>query len=225
MKPNSITHKKSTGFTLIEMIGVLAVIAILAAVLIPKVFEAINNARVSNAAISANTVKTAIADHYAKWGTLPVDGSSGTQVPLTAPVVSYDNVLVKEGFLDKPFATKLGDALYTRVDLVDISVNATNTGVAAPAASGAPIAAAAASFNLDATNAPNDVVGSYAVVAQISGVMLEDARALNNLIDGTGAALGEAGPNGGSGIDMSGRVKYNIGTAGSGTVYIYLTHR
>src|SRR5213595_933602 len=100
------------GFTLIEMIGVLAVIAILAAVLIPKVFEAINNARVNNAAMSCNTVKTAIADHYAKFGGLTVDGSSGTPVSITIPATGYtpyDTVLLREGFLDKPFATKIGD--------------------------------------------------------------------------------------------------------------------
>lgn len=63
---NSKHRVKASGFTLIEMIGVLAVIAILAAVLIPKVFEAISNSRVNNTAMSCNTVKTAVADHYAK---------------------------------------------------------------------------------------------------------------------------------------------------------------
>jgi prepilin-type N-terminal cleavage/methylation domain-containing protein len=42
MKTNTKRNPKlNSAFTLIEMIGVLAVIAILAAVLIPKVFEAI----------------------------------------------------------------------------------------------------------------------------------------------------------------------------------------
>ncbi len=60
MKTLQVTRKSNRqAFTLIEMIGVLAVIAILAAVLIPKVFSAINNARVNNAAMSVQTVKTA----------------------------------------------------------------------------------------------------------------------------------------------------------------------
>src|ERR1044071_4050175 len=63
---NRAGSRRNQGFTLIEMIGVLAVIAILAAVLVPKVFEAINNAKVNNAAMSCQTVKTAIIDHYAK---------------------------------------------------------------------------------------------------------------------------------------------------------------
>src|ERR1044071_7508845 len=97
-----ITRKQNQlkrAFTLIEMIGVLAVIAILAAVLVPKVFEAINNSRINNAAMSCDTVKTAVADHYAKWGGLNQDGSSGTAVTLTAPNDTYDQVLLREQFL------------------------------------------------------------------------------------------------------------------------------
>src|SRR5580765_6006306 len=92
-----------SGFTLIEMIGVLAVIAILAAVLIPKVFEAINNSRVNNAAMTLNTVKTAIADHYAKFGSMI--SSNGTVI--ATPIGNYDNILVTESFLDKPFEVKI----------------------------------------------------------------------------------------------------------------------
>src|ERR1051325_4630325 len=126
LKNNSIRRNRRQGFTLIEMIGVLAVIAILAALLVPKIFEAINNAKVNNAAVSCNTVKTALADHYAKFGTIPVDGSSGTPVNLTPGVgaaTNYDQVLLKEGFLDKPFAVKIGDGTAnTRVEVIDISL-------------------------------------------------------------------------------------------------------
>src|SRR5438046_9541124 len=102
--PISNRKQKAGAFTLIEMIGVLAVIAILAALLIPKVFAAISNSRVNNAAVSCQTVKTALADHYAKFGSLSVDGSSGTPVNLTPGsglATNYDTVLLKEGFLDK----------------------------------------------------------------------------------------------------------------------------
>src|SRR6516225_6789704 len=94
-----------SGFTLIEMIGVLAVIAILAAVLIPKVFEAINNARVNNAGMSVNSMKTSCIDHYAKFGTFPTDGSTTPPTPIaTLPYDAFDTILVKEGLADKPFA-------------------------------------------------------------------------------------------------------------------------
>src|SRR5829696_4527544 len=105
-----INKARRKAFTLIEMIGVLAVIAILAALLIPKIFEAINNARIANAAISVNTVKTAIADHYAKFGSL-VKTTGGAAVALSAatPAIKtdFDGLLLTESFIDKPFDTKI----------------------------------------------------------------------------------------------------------------------
>src|SRR6266542_6558980 len=99
MKTNSRLNRagsrRNQGFTLIEMIGVLAVIAILAAVLVPKVFEAINNSRVNNAAMSCQTVKTAIIDHYAKFGSLP--SSNGIPFAVGAgKALVFDKVLVSE---------------------------------------------------------------------------------------------------------------------------------
>src|SRR5438046_10038367 len=96
------------GFTLIEMIGVLAVIAILASLIIPKIYEAINNSRISNAALSYNTVKTALADHFAKYGSLL--SSNGTVIVATdLGAKQFDQTLLGEGFLDKPFTVKIGD--------------------------------------------------------------------------------------------------------------------
>src|SRR6266478_2526742 len=96
----SLSQKSARkGFTLIEMIGVLAVIAILASLLIPKIFEAINNSRISNASLSYNTVKTALADHYAKFGSIL--SSNGTSFAVgTSVLLNFDKVLVSEGFLD-----------------------------------------------------------------------------------------------------------------------------
>src|SRR5260370_40058400 len=100
MKMQSATTSRASsrglkGFTLIEMIGVLAVIAILAAVLVPKVFEAINNSRINNASMSCDTVKTAIADHYDKAGSLTVDASGGTPVVLTLTYANFDHVQIE----------------------------------------------------------------------------------------------------------------------------------
>src|SRR5439155_8835528 len=174
------------GFTLIEMIGVLAVIAILASMLIPKIFESINSARINNAAVTCNTVKTSIADHYAKAGTLPVDASGANPVVLALPVEQYDHVpLLKEGFLDKPFAVKIGDGV----------INNANTRVRAFDSSGLTLAsvvtaAADTGFNLDGDGGNlNDVVGSVAIEAVITGVTSSDAVDFNNRVDGP--ALGQ----------------------------------
>ncbi len=217
------TYRTKQGFTLIEMIGVLAVIAILAALLVPRVFEAINSARVNNAAVSINTVKTACVDHYAKFNTLLANGSTGTAAPLQlgtdAILNTYDQVLIGEQFLDKPFVVKIGDGTY----------DATHTRIQVVAAAGPGVAADGTNpaYNLDGANlagaAVNDAAGTYVAEAVITGVDLADARALNRAIDGSTAALGEAA---GGGADLAGRVHYAAPAAGQPVeVHVYLTHR
>src|SRR5204862_1409649 len=80
-------RQKRRAFTLIEMIGVLAVIAILASLLIPKIFESINNAHMSQTVLSCQTIKTAVIEHYAKFLSL----ASKNGVPFTVPNEGYPN--------------------------------------------------------------------------------------------------------------------------------------
>jgi prepilin-type N-terminal cleavage/methylation domain-containing protein len=209
LQTSKSNHK---GFTLIEMIGVLAVIAILAAVLIPKVFEAINSARINNASMTCDTVKTAIADHYAKWGGLNIDGSSGAAVPMAVPNLAYDQMLLKEQFLDKLFVTKIGDGVSAAANThIEIQPIITPAGVVA--------ADATSGYNLSGASVGglDEQVGTYVVQAVITGVTEADAQALSQRIDGTGlsSAIGQD--------DLKGRVKYK--SQATTTVYIYLTHR
>jgi len=219
-----VGNHRNKGFTLIEMIGVLAVIAILAAVLIPKVFEAINNSRINNAAMACNAVKTGIADHYAKYGSIACDGTTATPTVLTVPVAGYNNfdgILLREQLIDKLFATRLGDGTSgtvagTRIVLLPPPAAAGGTVTAATV----PAAAADAYFDLSGSGT-NTISGSTVAVALVTGVTLEDARALNKIIDGTAPAMGESA----AGQDLAGRVKYNFGANATATVYVYLTHR
>jgi prepilin-type N-terminal cleavage/methylation domain-containing protein len=208
MKLSQNRKSARKGFTLIEMIGVLAVIAILASLLIPKIYEAINNARISNSALSYNTVKTALADHYAKYGSL----TSSNGVTIATPIPAFDGILLAEGFLDKPFQVKIGTA------------GATNTFVEvrqAVAATTAPDGSNVPAYDLDANAAPvNDATGSAVVQCVISGVTLGDAFALSTLLDGP--SLSAVDSSVGS-DDFKGRVRY-AATAVT-TVYIYVTHR
>jgi len=197
---------RSWGFTLIEMIGVLAVIAILAALLVPKIFEAINNARVNNAAVSYNTAKTALADHYAKYGTML--SSNGTPITVGAgESLNFDKVLVTEGFMDKPFIVKIGDGVTNHVEVMAAATAAT------------AVTAANTAYDLDGSGTtPNDCAGSVVVQAVIYGVAAGDAKDLNDRIDGE--ALGAT-----TAPDLKGRVKYAADGSGTMTVYMYMSHR
>src|SRR2546426_6175398 len=111
MRTTSNQHRKSSqGFTLIEMIGVLAVIAILASMLIPKIFEAINSARINNTVQSYNAIKTAVMDHYGKYGSINYNGKTQLGIVAGDPqLAAYDKlVLLPEALIDKPFIARVG---------------------------------------------------------------------------------------------------------------------
>ena len=62
---------KQAGFTLMEMIGVMAVIAILAAVATPKIFDAIEDGKANAFVQEANIIKVAAAEFYKDTGRWP----------------------------------------------------------------------------------------------------------------------------------------------------------
>src|SRR5207247_9928421 len=102
------SRKSKQGFTLIEMIGVLAVIAILASMLIPKIFEAINSARINNTVQSYNSIKTAVMDHYGKYGAINVVGPAPVAAASTAQMTNHDNsIILPEALVDKPFVARV----------------------------------------------------------------------------------------------------------------------
>lgn len=196
------TTRKARAFTLIEMIGVLAIIAILAAVLIPKVFSAINDARINNACVSIETIKTATVDHYGKYGKL--NSLFGTNDLVTIPTTGSNyctGFLLPEQLIDKPFSVKIGGGDPSTNAIIQIITGAGSGGTAG--------------YLLDGIS--NGVTNAGAVVeAVIYGVAQKDAKDLSDRIDGL--ALGTP-----SGQDTLGRVRY---AAGDPTiVYVYITHR
>ena len=181
MQIKSVQKQIQRGFTLIEMIGVLAVIAILLALLVPKIFNAINEARINNAAVSYNTVKAACMEHYGKYGSFTANGA-GVTVPATGETHFDQTILLPEGLIDKLFAVRIGDglALNTLVRL--------QPGIAEATPSGGAAGAGNTAYNLDGSvGVPlNDASGAAWVLdAVISNVAEPDARALNDRIDGT----------------------------------------
>ncbi len=213
MKSNNTNRapRRRAGFTLIEMIGVLAVIAILAALLIPRVFSAINDSRINGACVSCETVKTAVADHYGKYGRFDTLFGTNNLTFASDMVSAYDkNVLMVEGLLDKPFSAKVAGG--------DPATNSIVQLVRQPGTPGA-IGNGGLGYKLDGVNIGTSTNSSYVIEAVLYNVAAADAKDLSDRLDGQslGAAPGAA--------DTLGRVEYAAPVNGQTTVYVYLTHR
>ena len=202
MKNSVRTSPRRRGFTLVEMIGVLAVIAVLAGLLIPRVFSAIGQSRINTAALGYNSLKSASLLYFGKYGRF--GGAAGLA---TNAVAAWDStVLLTEGFVEKPFDTQLASA--TAVNLVPAS-----------AGTNVVVAATAGTYDLAGTTGNNTAIGTSVVEAVLSGVSADDAKELNDRIDGAalGAALGAS--------DIKGRVKFDIAVGAVGTVRLYIAHK
>ena len=194
MKLHSTNNRKAPAFTLIEMIGVLAVIAILAALLIPKVFNAINEARVNGVSVSTATVKTAVVDHYGKYGGLDSLFGTNATVTFTGGIYAgYDtNILMVEALLDKPFAA----AISTNATIQLCQTAKDNGG---------------SGYKLDGVNNGTGTA-TYIVEAMLQGVTVQDAKDLNDIIDGTalGAPVGTGRHQGTGRIQLYDRFWYSV---------------
>lgn len=67
------THNKKRGFTIVELVIVIAVIAILSAVMVPTFSGVVRKAKESAALQEANAAVRAVAG-TTEWGTLDVEG-------------------------------------------------------------------------------------------------------------------------------------------------------
>lgn len=219
MKYIKLPSRRTQGFTLVEMVGVLAVIAILTAMLIPKVFETINTARINAAAAAITTVKNAVAAHYAKYGGFA--NASGTLLTPTTVAADADasnfdeDVLLNDSMLEKAFAVKIGDQVAATNKIVVVQVEA--------AAAAADITEDSANYDLDGAGTIETNDGALLCEAIITGVSAADAYALKVLIDGAdliaaqSLAVGDAA--------TAGRVKYPAIAAGAtGEVHVYVNH-
>jgi prepilin-type N-terminal cleavage/methylation domain-containing protein len=196
-----LASRRRNAFTLIEIIGVLAIIALLASLLVPRVFSAITDARISSTVLNCNGVKSAAMLYFGKYGKF--GGTAGGTLLATNQAAWDMTVLIAEGFLEKPFEAKLGTAPQITLTTPVATTNA-------PAATDS-------AYDLDG-NASNDVsLGNNVVEAVFTDVGLDDARELSLRIDG--AALTEAV--GATTEDIRGRVKYSTG----GAVRIYIAHK
>lgn len=85
-----LSRKIQSGFTLIELMIVVAIIGILAAIALPAYQDYTKRSYVAEGLSLAQTAKTALAEYYASHGTFPVDNSSAG-LPAPASLSSVNN--------------------------------------------------------------------------------------------------------------------------------------
>ncbi|MEO2216770.1 pilin [Chromobacterium vaccinii] len=144
---------KQQGFTLIELMIVVAIVGILAAIAIPAYQDYTKRARVSEGLQLASAAQTAIAEYYASQGAFYASGSSpyntgyglAAATSITGSSVSQVAVLAN-GVIQVTFnGTVLNNALIELVPIVGTgSVNwvCTYTGAATVASNAIAIASA-----------------------------------------------------------------------------------
>ena len=211
------TKQKAAAFTLIEIIGVVAVIAILAAVLTPRVVNVIARGKISATAQSIGSLKSATTDYLGKNGSLPTrDGTGSTNGAVS--VGRFDADLVTAGFTEKLFACSIGtqtfdsSALTGRIHIRSVSATSSAT-VTAPTATVGGV-----NFDLDRSTSTADFTsGQMVVTAFIPGVSITDAIALNKILDGD--------DNTGTTADSTGRCMYSAASPDNTvTLYVYVAH-
>jgi type II secretory pathway pseudopilin PulG len=189
-------------------VGVLAVSAVLAGLLVPKIFASLNEARINDTVTAYNAIQSAATTYFSKYGKF--GGIEGATYASGTSVTNWDSaVLLVERLIDKAFLPRLTDL--ANVVVSDCSASTTD-------ASGTNNA-----YDLDGNTDynKNDAFGAKVVECVLYNVTREDAWELSRRIDGpslSASAKTDA-------QDLKGRVKYDMGTGATGTVRIYVAHK
>jgi prepilin-type N-terminal cleavage/methylation domain-containing protein len=190
---SKLIRKSNKGFTLIEMIGVLAIIGILASVVAPKVIEAIRDAKVTSTLANLSTIKSAALNYYARYSSFVPDG---TKKAVNAGTSDGWTRTYGEAIQCTDLNTTFGDILMSEGLLERVSSSLGNSGTK----QGSPIPSTAAKVNADTSGANYPEVlckritsadqfsaaqnATYIIFFRIPSVSLLEAAAIKTKVDG-----------------------------------------
>jgi len=126
MKSQYYGRKGTQGYSLLELVMVLAIVSVLVGLLLPKGFDALRNARVQEVKGTVATLRTAITDLIATpGGSGSIPRTEGTGIPCSGTALSgatdaakgnaarLDAVLLAAGKLERPLTLRMGTQVYT----------------------------------------------------------------------------------------------------------------
>jgi len=210
--------RKQKGFTLIEMIGVLAVIAILAAIVAPRIFDAIRDAKIDTLVTNINSVRTSIVDYYADTSAFPQHdpNPTGDARPVfnslinqpIVPATAFAPAGPQRGWEGPYIDKELENPINPNADFIIADT-------AAPViAGGANAPALPVSFDIDGNGVADystlpNAAGRIFVIsfAIVNGLTVDEARNLSEILD---SDLGEVTAGQGAWWE-AGRVRTPIG--------------
>ena len=222
--PGRVARQRA-GFSLVEMIGVLAIIAILAVVIVPKVFSTIANSRVTAAVASINSMKTAVTEFAGKFGAIPLTNNNSR----------IDDLLFTAGITEGRFTVKIGTqpvnppiagANWVRNAATGAwqaggGVNQAGQSRIICLTSNANVPSAANGANYQLNNGIDLPAGSRVVSAVLVNITATEAQELSLRIDGDVFSQKDA-----TLADSAGKVVYAAPNAqGLTRAYVYVMHQ
>ena len=224
---NPHLSSKEAGMTMIEMIGVLGVVAVLSAIIIPRVFDVITESKIESLVVATQTYETAVTKYYTNVGTvLPLDSSGNPTIettgdsavphslparltlPSTDPLVTGNNLWAKfQGPYLERFNSNIPPEIGSKMFIP--AVQAVD--------SGDPVTSKNYGWDLrgddDSSDLPTD---SHVVFFKLEGIGEEEFQMLDKMLD---PSIGNTNDQ----RKVRGRAKWDSGN--NGTLYLYLAHR